>query len=136
MEDKKKKPDLVAWDEERGYYARELEYGSNIGAPAIATEEIPTWKQRGANLVNAQLKTRYEELKAEVKKLIEDYNWNELIYKEVQYNFQPTIGEMYYLYIREDGSLFLSLIEPHQWTKECIGGFKLDSNNKWIKIGF
>ena len=26
----KKKPDLVVWDEERGYYANELTYGSNL----------------------------------------------------------------------------------------------------------
>ena len=29
----KKKPDLVVWDEEKGYYQRELTYGSNHGAP-------------------------------------------------------------------------------------------------------
>ncbi len=35
----KDKPDLVVWDEERGYYQRELTYGSNHGAPAIKLED-------------------------------------------------------------------------------------------------
>jgi len=30
--------------------------------------------------------------------------------------------------------MFLSLIEPNQWNQKFIASFKLDSNNKWIKI--
>lgn len=130
---KKKKPDLVVWSEEKGYYARELAYGSNVGAPAINVEEVSTWKQRGANQVNLAFKARYEELKAEVSKLMSEYNWNDLIYKEAQYSFQPIVGEIYHLYMRDDETFFLSLIEPHQWNKRYIGSFKLDTNNKWLK---
>ena len=40
---KRKKPDLVVWDEEKGYYARELTYGSNVGAPVIKADNVSTW---------------------------------------------------------------------------------------------
>ena len=43
---KKKKPDLVVWDEEKGYYSKELSYGSNVGAPAIKLEDVGGWKNR------------------------------------------------------------------------------------------
>lgn len=131
---KKKKPDLVVWDEEKGYYARELTYGSNIGAPLIKVENIATWKQGKVTEVNTQFKAKYEELKAEAEKLINEYNWNELIYKQAQYNFQPVVGQVYHLYLRKDESIFLSIVDPKSWNQNHIASFKLDSNSKWIKI--
>ena len=133
MDTKKKIPDLVVFDEERGYYARELTYGSNIGAPLIKLEDVKGWKQNQASTVNKHFEKRYEELREEFKKLIEEANWNELVYKS-QYNFRPVIGEIYHLYLREDGSTFLSLIDPNSWNKNYIGSFELDSKEKWKKI--
>jgi len=131
---KKKKPDLVVWDEEKGYYARELTYGSNIGAPLIKVENIATWKQGKVTEANTQFKAKYEELKAEAEKLINEYNWNELIYRQAQYNFQPVVGQVYHLYLRKDESIFLSIVDPKSWNQNHIASFKLDSNSKWIKI--
>ena len=131
---KREKPDLVVWDEEKGYYARELTYGSNIGAPVIKLDEVSTWKQGKVKEVNDQFKTKFEELKKEAEKLINEYNWNELIYSQVEYSFQPVVGHIYHLYIRKNESMFLSMIEPNNWDMEYIASFKLDSNSKWIKI--
>ena len=129
-----KKPDIIVWDADRGYYSKELTYGSNVGAPAIKTEDVIGWRDREVVNVNHQFKTKYEELKAEIEKLVSDYNWNDLIYRFAQYSFIPVIGETYHLYERDDTSYFMSLIEPTQWKKKHIGSFKLDSSNKWIKL--
>ena len=134
MKKNKKISDLVVWDKNKGYYARELTYGSNIGAPVIKTQDVSTWRQNKIQDVNAQFKAKYEELKAEAEKLINEYNWNDLIYSKAQYNFQPTVGGIYHLYSRKDESIFLSIIEPQSWGMKYIASFKLDSNNKWIKI--
>lgn len=134
MSKKKKKPDLVAWDEERGYYSRGLTYGSNIGAPAISLDSVNTWKQSRVMEVNTQFKTRYEELKAEAEKLMNEYNWNDLIYTKAAYSFQPIIGRTYHLYVKEDDTMLLSIIGPQEWNKKYIASFKLDSTNKWIKL--
>ena len=130
---KKKKPDLVVWDEEKGYYQRELTYGSNQGAPAIKLEDVGGWKQMQAGVANKQFKSRYDELKEEFQKLIDEVNWNELVYQST-YSFIPVMGETYHLYVREDDSTFLSLINPNQWNKKYVGSFKLDSTQKWIKV--
>lgn len=129
----KKKPDLVVWDEEKGYYQRELTYGSNQGAPAIKLEDVGGWKQMQASVANKQFKSRYDELKEEFQKLIDEVNWNELVYQST-YSFIPVMGETYHLYVREDDSTFLSLINPNQWNKKYVGSFKLDSTQKWIKV--
>jgi hypothetical protein len=38
------------------------------------------------------------------------------------------------LYLKEDGTNFLSLIPPKNWNKEHLGTFKLNSSKKWIHI--
>jgi hypothetical protein len=129
----KKKPDLVVWDEERGYYSKELTYGSNVGAPAIKVDDIKGWKSNQAREVNKQFKSKYEELKAEFQKLVDEVNWNELVYSS-SYSFIPVIGEEYHLYVGKNDNLFLSLISPNEWNQQHVGSFKLDSTQKWIKI--
>lgn len=129
-----KKPDIVVWDETRGYYAKELTYGSDLGAPSIKLENVDGWRRREVSIVNKQFETKYKELLEQYKKLVSEYEINELIYEKVQYNFLPIIGESYYLYKRKDESLFLSLIEPNNFNYEFMGTFKLDTNNKWNKV--
>lgn len=109
-----------------------LPYGSNISAPKIVVEDISLWKAEKINKTNSYFQTRYNEIKEEYRKLIEEFEWNKLVY-ESNYNFTPIKGEIYHLYQRENGSLFLSLIEPQYWQQIFIGSFKLDSNDKWIK---
>jgi hypothetical protein len=130
---KNSKPDLVVWDEEKGYYQKELTYGSNVGAPAIKMEDVGGWKQTQANIANKQFKSRYDELKTEFQKLIDEVNWNDLVYTS-NYSFIPVMGEIYHLYIKNDDSMFLSLISPNQWRQKHIGSFRLDSTQKWIKV--
>jgi hypothetical protein len=129
----KKKPDLVVWSEEKGYYPRELTYGSNLGAPAIKLDDVDGWKKSQAMNANKEFATRYEELKEQFDKMLEEVYWNDEVYRS-QYSFIPIIGETYHLYKRGNGTTFLSIITPSSWGKEHIGSFKLDSNKKWNKI--
>jgi hypothetical protein len=133
LKDKKKKPDLVVWDEIRGYYQKELTYGSDIAAPSIKIEDIDGWKQSQVYHVNKLFSTKYEEIKQQLLDLYEEIAWNELVYKS-EIRFTPVVGEMYYLYKREDNSIFLSIITPEEWTQELIGVTKIDTNNKWTKV--
>ena len=136
MKDKKKRiPDLVVYNEEKGYYARELTYGSNAGAPAINIEDVQGWKQNQANKANKQFKKRYDELKEEFKKLVDEVNWNELVYS-AGYTFKPILGTVYHLYMRKDETMFLSLIDPNTWNQDYVGSFELDSRENWIKVEF
>jgi hypothetical protein len=122
-----KKPDNVA--DSPGL----LPYASNVGAPTIKVEDISAWKSVNAIKVNKQLETKFNELKAEYKKLVEEYRWNELVYN-AKFAFEPVIGQTYHLYVGKDGNIFLSMINPDEWTYECVGSFTLDSNNKWNRI--
>ena len=131
---KKKRPDNVAWDEEKGrWVANILPYASNVGAPKIVEEDIVGWKSKNVHKLNKQFKDKFLSLKDEYLKLLDEYKWNDLVYRS-KYNFEPVIGETYHLYDNDKGEMFLSLIEPHEWDRICIGSFKLNHENKWIKI--
>jgi len=122
-----KKPDNVADNPAL------LPYGSNVGAPAIVVNDIQFWKSPRVIHVNQQFEDKFEELKKEYEKLIEEYRWNDLVYK-AKFSFEPVIGKIYHLYYGTDGKIFLSLISPSEWNREHIGSFKYNHDNKWIKI--
>ena len=134
---KKKKPDSVVFDEKEGYNAAILPYGTSVGAPAITLENIGGWKEQGTLMVNKELKSRFKELEDQYIKLVEEHRWNELVYA-AEFNFEPVIGQLYYLYDRGGvkGKPFLSMIAPGEWGgkkgMEFIGSFALNHNRKWI----
>lgn len=110
-----------------------LSYGSNIGAPAIQVLNVEHWKEPRVLNVNKQFEDKFEQLKQEYKKLIDEYKWNELVYKS-KFSFEPVIGKIYHLYYCKKGNVFLSLVEPKEWNREHIGSFKYNHDNKWINI--
>jgi len=128
-----KKPDLVVWSEDKGYYAKSLSYGSDLGAPSIKPENVTLWKESGVSKINNYFDSRFEELKEQYDKLIEEYKWNDILYK-AKYSFEPVVGQTYYLYVGSDG-LFLSMISPDEWrtAPDFLGAFKLSSSYKWEK---
>jgi len=110
-----------------------MPYGTDLGAPSIRPENIENWKNSKIIKVNKEFSNRYEFLKKQYDDLIEEFKWNDMIYRS-KFNFEPVVGETYHLYCRQNGKNFLSLIEPNQWNKEHIGTFTLNFDNKWIKI--
>ena len=133
MEKEEKKPDLVVWSKERGYYASQLTYGSNLGAPAIKLEDVDGWKTSQAMSANKYFNERYEEIKNQFNSMLEEVYWNDTVYKS-KYSFIPIIGEIYHLYERSEGNNFLSIVDPSSWNIKHLGSFKLDSDKKWNKI--
>ena len=129
----KKKPDNIVHNDEDGYNANILPYGTNTSAPAITLEDISFWKGTGVNKVNKQFSAKFNQLKEEYNKLVEEFKWNDLVYK-ANFSFEPVIGETYHLYTGKDGNPFLSLIDPKEWSKgkDFIGSFTLNSERKWI----
>ena len=129
----KQKPDNVVYSEEDGYNSNLLPYATNVGAPVIKTDDIVAWKTRGIHNVNKEFENKFNELKAEYQKLMEDYKWNEIVYN-AKFSFEPVIGETYHMYLGDDDVSFLSLISPEEWNKEFIASFKLNSDKKWILL--
>lgn len=128
-----KKPDNIVYDEEQGYHAKLLPYGTSVGAPVIKIDDVANWKVTGIHKVNKSLEAKFNDLKAEYHRLLEEFQWNKLVYN-AQFSFEPVVGETYYLYKDKNDLHFLSLIAPHEWTQEYLGTTMLNSERKWVIV--
>ena len=122
-----KKPDMYAKDKAI------MPYGDSVAAPKIELENVSAWVAKQTTDVNNYLSAKFEELREEYTNLIALYKWNELVNK-AEFSFIPIKGHSYYLYQKQNGQLFLSLIEPEYWNQLFVGKVTLDSDNKWMKV--
>ena len=92
---KRKKPDNVADN------PNILPYASNIGAPAINPDDVSLWKTEKVFKTNKFFKAKFNEIKDEYKKLIQNYEWNKLVYAS-DFKFELVVGRVFYLYQQAD----------------------------------
>ena len=126
-----KKPDRVADNK------MTMPYGDSVAAPAITLPDTKDYREVKVKEAQNKLKTRYEELEAEFKKLVETAADNELIYNAA-IGFNPKVGEVYHLYKKQDGNAWVSLVGPDEWGPgynfEFLGSFRLATDSVWIRV--
>ena len=134
MTKKSKKPDQVVFNEEtQRYNAGLLPYATNSAAPKITPTDLTGWKNSNVSKVNHQIKTEYEELKLQYEKLMTQFEYNNLIYS-AEFSFEPIVGQVYHLYKKKSGTVFLSIISPNECHFNFKGSFKLNEDKMWIRI--
>ena len=131
---KSKKPDNVAFDENKQRYTASMTpYATSLGAPVITTTDTIAWKNRNVHAVNKLIGAKYLELKAEYEAMIERFEYNNLVYS-AKFNFEPVIGYTYHLYRNKNQEAFLSVIAPNECNFDYIGTFKLNADKMWERI--
>ncbi|WP_047545644.1 DUF2452 domain-containing protein [Psychroserpens sp. Hel_I_66] len=129
-----KKPDQIVFNEDTQRYDASLKpYATNVGAPAIQVIGNSSWKNRNILKANKQIKAKYLELKAAYDLMIEELEYNNLVYNS-RYNFEPIVGEVYHLYRDKNEKSFLSIIAPSDCNFDFIGSFKLNSEFVWKQV--
>src|SRR5210317_1706795 len=103
-----KKPDRVADNK------MTMPYGDNVAAPAITLPDTKDYREVKVKEAQNKLKSKYEELEAEFKKLVETAADNELIYN-ASIRFSPIVGRTYHLYAKDDGETWVSMVGPDEW---------------------
>ena len=124
-----KKPDSYVFD-------RALKtYPTEIGSQPFKPDEIELFKIDKSNKLKHHYVSKFEELKSEYQRLMEDISMNERIYQS-SYNFQPIVGQIYYLYKKENDNEFLSIISPIEWNNryQIIGSYQLQTDGRWNEI--
>ena len=127
----KKLPDNIVFNYDiEKFDANTKEYPTNINAPSFAPINVD---RSDSIKADKYFSSRLNELKSEYENLVNEYKWSDIIYNAL-YNFQPILGESYYLYLNDDDKHFLSIIEPSEWNQTYVGTFKLLNNGKWEKV--
>ncbi|MWW23303.1 DUF2452 domain-containing protein [Algibacter lectus] len=129
-----KKPDQVVYNTETKKYDASIKpYATSVGAPVITPTDSIAWKNRSITKINHKVEAKYLELKAEYEKMIQEFEYNKLIF-DAKFTFEPVIGEVYHLYKRENGESFLSIIAPEHCNFNPLGSFYLNADQTWEKI--
>jgi hypothetical protein len=112
-----------------------LPYGIVPSAPAsLYPVDIDKWKARTAPEFKHYFNEKYNELMKQYNLLVEEYYINKLMY-ESDINFEPIIGKTYYLYERNNGARFISML-AHNYTKwnGYLGAYRLKAQFSWEKV--
>ena len=129
-----KKPDQVVYNEEEDKYeAGLLPYATNASAPKITSEDLTGWKNTNIHKANHQIKTEYDKLKSAYDDLIQQYEYNKLIYN-AEFSFEPIVGQVYHLYLKDNDQSFLSIISPNECSFKFKGSFKLNDDKIWLRV--
>lgn len=108
------------------------EYPTELGSQKFQPDNIELFKLEKTSKVKKYYTQKFDELAKQYESLMRDIYINEMIYS-AKHNFEPVVGEIYYLYKKEEGN-FLSLISPEQWNKfEFIGKFQFLSDGRWTE---
>jgi len=120
-----------------------LPYGHTIGAPAFRPTEMGVIVSKSAAAMNEQVEMQKAQILKQVDLLKQQYVELEerriisLLIYNTELRFKPDVGHTYTLYRRENGSIFLSMIEPQNWKRddiEYIAIVKLLSDMTWVVV--
>ena len=123
----KKLPDSYVVDK------RLKSYPTEIGSLNFKADDIDLFKLNKTSKLKNFYSQKFEEIKKEYISLMNDIEVNERLYK-CKYSFEPIVGQTYHLYLKDDGTEFLSIISPEEWkSKTLIGSYLYDSDGRWIE---
>jgi hypothetical protein len=106
-----------------------LPYPTSTLSPAIVPNDLSNFKSRGVSQVERDLQQRLVEIREEYITAITHFNWNKLAY-EADINFEPVVGQTYYLY-NARGRNLLSMISPEQWYQKHLATLRLDMDRQF-----
>jgi Protein of unknown function (DUF2452) len=122
-----------------------LPYSASVsGAVIKATEEgvikhkALTAMEEQTNMQLDQIRKQIELLALQAQEIQKRKELSMLIY-EAKLAFKPNIGQVYYLYERNNGESMLSLIAPKEWGasgpfKKFIAAVKLLADHTWMEL--
>jgi hypothetical protein len=135
---KKSKPDYVVQNTETGKYDSFLKtYQTSISGPKIEVQDLTPFKRSSISKAQHRFEERANEIKKKMEDLVSEFQDNDLVWSS-EMSFEPYVGSEIYVYERETGTNFCSMISPSEWGNKFnfIGKFKLDSDNIWKRQEF
>ncbi|CAN5802590.1 hypothetical protein BH10BAC3_BH10BAC3_26750 [soil metagenome] len=124
-----------------------LPYASSVGSVAIKPTEEGAIKNKALLAMEQQTDMQLNQIRQQIELLArqaQDLRKRKelsLMIYNAKLNFQPVIGETYYMYEKRDGSFMLSLISPGEWGggsgpfKQFVAAVKLLADHTWMDMG-
>lgn len=122
-----------------------LPYSASVSGAVIKPNEAGVIRHQAlsameeqTNMQLTQIRQQIELLAVQAKEIQKRKELSAIIY-EAQIGFAPVIGQMYYLYEKEDAGHLLSLVGPKEWGrskpyKSFVATVKLLADHTWQEI--
>lgn len=112
-----------------------LPYADSTLGPIITIPDVESFKKDRSGNAKKYFKNKAEILQKDYDNLVDEVQVNQLLFN-VEYNFVPITGKIYFLYHRDyNDTYFLSIIPPYEWdTYEFVGAYMFKYNDVWEKI--
>jgi hypothetical protein len=115
-----------------------LPYGTEPSFPAIEMTYTVEWDGHLAGKARDTLTAKAEAIKSDYEALTNLAKDTEFV-NAIEKRYEVQVGKSYWVYENKQGSLFLSIIEPHEWNHtdakppKYIGQFLLSPDGTWIR---
>jgi hypothetical protein len=123
-----------------------LPYGSSVSGAVIKPTEDGVIRHKSlsameeqTNMQFAQIRRQIELLALQAQEIQKRKELSMMIYN-AKLNFQPVIGQVYFLYEKKDDNLMISMVSPSEWGngigpfRRFIAAVKLLADHTWMEI--
>jgi hypothetical protein len=122
-----------------------LPYSAAVSGAVIRPTEEGMIKHKALTAMEEQTNMQLDQIRKQIELLalqaqeIQKRKELSLMIYNARLSFKPNIGQLYYLYEKQDGSFMLSLVSPKEWGaggpfKKFIAGVKLLADHTWMEI--
>ena len=122
-----------------------LPYSASVSGAVIKPTEEGMIKHKALTAMEEQTNMQLEQIRKQIELLalqaqeIQKRKELSLMIYGARLSFKPNIGQVYYLFEKQDESFMLSLVSPREWGahgpfKRFIAGVKLLADHTWSEI--
>lgn len=123
-----------------------LPYSASVAGAVIKPTEEGVIRHKALTAMEEQTNMQLEQIRKQVELLalqaqeIQKRKELSVTIYSAKLNFSPVIGQVYYLYQKQDDSYLLSLVSPKEWGggsgpfKKFVAAVKLLADHTWMEI--
>lgn len=123
-----------------------LPYSASVSGAVIKPNEEGVIRHKALTAMEEQTNMQLEQIRKQIELLalqaqeIQARKELSMIVYNAQLNFQPVIGQVYFLYEKQNGDHVISMISPREWGggagphKKFIAQVKLLADHTWMEV--
>jgi len=123
-----------------------LPYGSSVSGAVIKPTEDGVIRHKSLTAMEEQTNMQFTQIRRQIELLalqaqeIQKRKELSMMIYNAKLNFQPVIGQVYFLYEKKDDNLMISMVSPKEWGngsgpfKRFIAAVKLLADHTWMEV--
>ena len=122
-----------------------MPYSASVSGAIIKPNEEGVIRHKALSAMEEQTNMQLQQIRKQIELLalqaqeIQMRKELSMIIYNAKLSFSPVIGSLYYLYEKQDGSHFVSIVSPKEWGgsgpfKKLTAAVKLLADHTWIEI--